>query len=217
MLTLQFSQGAGPGGTPRLLCVLDPPTKNQIIYSNKKAWENKIKPLSCLQCESSAGGHGSELWLSVWECRCPCVWGLHAGFRLESLFSWESYKFRNSSANLQRIEIIRLIYRNEGRACVWGRRLSSVGWRVSEGSICPSPLPELAMRELIFMGHRLLFPPEAEIQVNSRSIQEHSAPRWHNKLCSLPINILCLWWSNKGPVEVGSLLVILYLWIYPET
>lgn len=46
--------------------------------------------------------------------------------------------------------------------------------RVSEGSICPSPLPELAKRELIFMGHRLFF-PEAEIQVNSRSIQERSA------------------------------------------
>lgn len=37
-------------------CVLDPPKKNLIIYTNKKAWENKIKPLSCLQCESSAGG-----------------------------------------------------------------------------------------------------------------------------------------------------------------
>lgn len=36
--------------------------------------------------------------------------------------------------------------------------LSSVGSWVSEGSMCPSPLPELVERELIFMGH-ILFPP----------------------------------------------------------
>lgn len=201
------SQGAGPGGTPRSLkylayCVLDPPMKIWLIL--------QTRPLSCLQCESSARGQENGLsevvrwvswprWTFVRE-----VWS-----RRNSYFSCELYIFKIFISEYP-VHLIRLIQKCWYSISVCVSWLSSVGWWVSEGSICPLPLPELAKRELIFIGHRLYFvpPPEVKIQFNSRSIQERSSPRWYNKLCSLPINILlfiisCLK-SNKAPVKVCS-------------
>lgn len=58
------SRGAGPGGTPSSLrcsahCALEPPMEIRLIL--------QTRPLSCLQCESSARGRENDFWLNTWE------------------------------------------------------------------------------------------------------------------------------------------------------
>lgn len=139
------SQGAGASGTPSSLCsahcVLEPPMEIRLIL--------QTRPLSCLQCEGSARGHENDLWLNAWE------WGQETSdvTEVDVLFA------ASGSATICLCCEFGFSFGNRFSenccytACpAWS--LSSVGWWVSEGTVCLPPLPEQVKRELIFMGHK---------------------------------------------------------------
>lgn len=107
VLTLQGSPGCRTWSCTKVTLCARPSHENLSSHTNKKAWENKLKPLSCLHGESSARGHGGELLLNAWEC----CWGCHTTNQIEarevlivdSYFSFDLYKFGNSSVNFWRI------------------------------------------------------------------------------------------------------------------
>lgn len=61
--------------------------------------------------------------------------------------------------------------------------LSSVGLWVFEGEYVSFTTSWTGQEGADIYGAQTFFPPDLEIQVNSRSIQERSAPSWYNKLC----------------------------------